>query len=88
MKCLVFAVVQHSSPPAVRCIVGNEKPPAPFDDSSARVVLKEAKGLLLQILTVLSDPSCNSSSAARSFGLARAHARTLLDHLARVTDER
>jgi len=55
-------------------------------DLSSREVLKEARKLLLEILNTLDDPSCEGSSAAWSFRLARAHARTLLDQLTRMAD--
>jgi len=59
-----------------------------LDDRSSQEVLVEAQNLLHQIITILHDPSCEGSGAARSFALARAHARTLLDHLARMMDPR
>jgi hypothetical protein len=57
-----------------------------LDDLSSQEVLREAQELLMQVLSLLNDPICeNHASATWSFRLARAHALTLLDHLARMT---
>jgi hypothetical protein len=66
-----------------------EKRSASLGGRSSQEVLKEAQQLLVQVLRILSDPVCEEpSSAAWSFRLARAHALTLLDHLARMLDSR
>jgi hypothetical protein len=64
-----------------------EEPSAALEDISARAILKEAQDLLMQVLSILNDPICEKHpSAGWSFKLARAHALTLLDHLARMMD--
>jgi hypothetical protein len=43
--------------------------------------------MLMQVVSILNDPICEKhSSPGWSFKLARAHALTLLDHLATMTD--
>ena len=74
-ECLGFLIVRPSSPPAIA--YGAEEASVTLDNPSSREVLKEAQRLLHQILTILHEPRCESSSSASSFGLARAHARTL-----------
>ena len=75
-----------SSFPAI--LSQTEEASVTLDDRSSQKILVEAQNLLHQIITILHDPSCEGSGAARSFALARAHARTLLDHLARMSDPR
>ena len=63
------------------------KPSAKVVDASAQAVLKEAQELLTQVLSILSAPNFEEpASAAWSFRLARAHALTLVDQLARIAD--
>jgi hypothetical protein len=69
-------------PPAVHNPI--EQRSAVLADPSSEEVLKEAGKLLVQILSILDSPVCETSSSARSFRMARAHALTLLDHLARI----
>ena len=60
---------------------------AALHNLSSREMLKDAQKLLLQVLSILEDPICeNHPSSAWSFRLARAHALTLLDHLARMSE--
>jgi hypothetical protein len=54
---------------------------------SPQAMLKGAQELLMQVLAILNDPSWERYSGTEwSFKLARAHALTLLDHLARMAE--
>jgi hypothetical protein len=60
---------------------------AASDDHSSREVFKEAQELLVQVLSILNNPICESHpSAVWSLRLARAHTLTLLDQVARLVD--
>jgi hypothetical protein len=84
---ILEAKLVERAPPSV-VIHSAENRPASLDGPSSEEVLKEARKLLVEIVTILDSPNCESSGAARSFRLARAHALTLLDHLSRMEDLR
>jgi hypothetical protein len=64
-----------------------EKRSAAPDDLPSQEVLRRAQALLMQVLSILNDPSCECPSrAVWSFKLARAHALTLFDHLERIAE--
>ena len=57
------------------------------EDHSSREVFKEAQELLVQVLSILNNPICESHpSAVWSLRLARAHTLTLLDQVAKLVD--
>lgn len=70
-----------------RSVAGIETRSAMLDDHRAQEAVQNAQRLLVQIVTILNGPICeNHRSAHWSLRLARAHALTLLDHLARMAD--
>jgi hypothetical protein len=62
------------------------QPSAALDDRACREILEEAAALLKQVLTILGNPIFERHRSPSSFRLARAHALTLLDHLAGMAD--
>jgi hypothetical protein len=58
----------------------------PRADPSARELLEDVQDLLRQIVNMLNDPICDEHARGASFRLARAHALTLLDHLAAISE--
>jgi len=58
-----------------------------LDDRASKEALKEAERVLMQVLFILNNPICeNRANASWSLKLARAHALTLLDHLAAMVN--
>jgi hypothetical protein len=49
--------------------------------------VKEAQDLVRQVVRILNDPICEQH-ASLALRMARAHALTLLDHLAEMADAR
>jgi hypothetical protein len=72
--------------PRPEALIVKEKGSVVLDDPSCEQVLKEARKHLVEILNILDNPACETSGAAWSFRLARAHALTLLDHLSRIEE--
>jgi hypothetical protein len=88
-EALTLEAMDVESAPPLAAHHWPEKRSAELEDLRSRDLLKEAHQLLLQILTILNDPTCRKhSSASWSLRLARAHALTLLDHLARMVESR
>jgi hypothetical protein len=85
---LIFESTDVESAPTTAVHGRTKKRSAALDDLSSQEALKEAQKLLMQVLRILNDPICekHSSRGAWSCTLARAHALTLLDHLARMVD--
>jgi hypothetical protein len=68
-------------------VLRREKRRSAVDDLSSEELVKEALKLVTRVVRILDDP-VHEQRSSMSFRLARAHALTLLDHLATMADSR
>ena len=65
--------------------VRSDKQWSAVDAPSPMELVKEAQDLVRQVVRILNDPICEQHSSL-TLRMARAHALTLLDHLAELMD--
>ena len=84
---LILELMNVEPAPAAHAPNWNEMGLPAIEDRTLQDVLNEAQTLLLQFLSLLDDPICEKHSrTVWRLRLARAHARTLFDHVARMID--